>query len=176
MKNWNDNQAMKSLADGVTWDACGFENGKEVRKEVTAGPLCREVLQDVFAFLPAMQLSPASVEDGTTTGHQGGRPHGYQQWTAGLKGVNAGIELQAWQEEVSECSRRRRILTNATLIILGASGFTERRHATRGRAHSIGETGPTNTVLCKRASRFSTTGEVHRGKQVPVREPSEGAR
>ncbi|CAB1121590.1 unnamed protein product [Ectocarpus sp. CCAP 1310/34] len=100
IKNWNDNQALKSLSDSVTWDACGFENGKEMRKEVTAGPLCREVLQDVFAFLPAMQLSPASVEDGTTTGRQGGRPHGYQQWTADLKGVDAGIELQTWQEEV----------------------------------------------------------------------------
>ena len=93
IKNWNDNQALKSLSDGVSWEACGFENGKEVREEVTAGPFYREVLQDVFAFLPAIQLSPASVEDGTTTGRHGGRPHRYQQWTAGLKGVHAGIEL-----------------------------------------------------------------------------------
>ncbi|CAM9163415.1 unnamed protein product [Ectocarpus sp. 12 AP-2014] len=49
-----------------------------------------------------MQLSPASEEDGTTTRRQGGRPHGYQRSTAGLKGVDAGIELQTWQEEVSK--------------------------------------------------------------------------
>lgn len=93
MKNWNDNQALKSLCDGVAWDARGVVDGKKVQKAVTAGPLCREVLRDVFAFLPAVQLSPASVEDGTATGRQGRSPHGCQQWEAGLKSVETGIEL-----------------------------------------------------------------------------------
>lgn len=100
MKNWN-NQALKSLCDGITWEAKGFERGKEVRKEVTAGTVCREVLQDVFALLPAMHQSPASVEDGNTTGRQGSDSHRPPRWEAGLKGVEAGIELEAWQAGVS---------------------------------------------------------------------------
>ena len=99
MKNWNDSQGLKALADGVTWKTSGFVDGEEVQKDVTAGPLCQETLQALFAFLP-QQMNPASAEDDTIAG-QVGRPHGYQQWEAGLKGVDGFMELQAWQEKVA---------------------------------------------------------------------------
>ena len=101
MKSNNDNQALKSLCDGVTWTALGCEDGREVCKEVTAGLLCREVLQGVFTLLLAMQLSPASAEDGMTTKRQPGKPDGHPQWEAALKSIESDIQLQPWQEEVS---------------------------------------------------------------------------
>ena len=39
--------------------------------------------------------------DGTTSGRQHRFPRGYQQREAGLKGVEADLALEAWQEEVS---------------------------------------------------------------------------
>lgn len=71
LKNWNDNQGLKPLCDGVTWYGDGFVNGKKTRKELTAGNLCREVLEDIFALLP-LQVGPASAEDRTTSGRECG--------------------------------------------------------------------------------------------------------
>lgn len=86
----------------VRWSAKGRVGGVEVTKELTAGPLCREVLQEVFKILP-LQTTPAASEDGTT-GRRGGRPHGYQQWDAGLgpTRLETGLDAPAWQQAISK--------------------------------------------------------------------------
>jgi len=100
MMCWNENQALKAMCDGVSWTGCGFNNGQEVEAELTAGPLCREVLQDVFKFLP-LQMTPASAEEDVAPGRPRGRPHGYQEWEAVLKGEPTGLSHgEAWQQQV----------------------------------------------------------------------------
>ena len=86
----------------VRWSAKGRVGGVEVTKELTAGRLCREVLQEVFKILP-LQTTPAASEDGTT-GRRGGRPHGYQQWDAGLgpTRLETGLDAPAWQQAISK--------------------------------------------------------------------------
>ncbi|CAN0333982.1 unnamed protein product, partial [Scytosiphon promiscuus] len=55
MRVTNDGLAVKALA-GVSWAASGWTSREWVRQTVTAGVLCQETLQSVFAILP---LAPA---------------------------------------------------------------------------------------------------------------------
>lgn len=106
-KAWNDSQALKALCDGVTWSASAYDSVQHqwVPKKLTAGPLCCEVLQEVFRILP-LETSPASA-DGGTPASAGGRPHGYLQWETKL--TSAPVEThhtsdtsEAWQKAVSK--------------------------------------------------------------------------
>lgn len=96
---WNANQALKALCDGVKWPARGFshDEGTWVTKELR-GPLCQEVLQSAFRFLP-VQMTPSVPEDGAT-GRTGGRPHGFKEFEAGLLPSRVAT-LSAWQQVVS---------------------------------------------------------------------------
>ena len=99
---WNENQALKALCDGITWTACGYNNGREEERDLTAGPLCQEVLHDIFEFMPS-QMTPASTEEGATAARLGRRPQGYQQWEASLKGERGDSPhgTPEWQQAVS---------------------------------------------------------------------------
>ncbi|CAM9154903.1 unnamed protein product, partial [Hapterophycus canaliculatus] len=85
--------------DGVTWTAKGHVDGARVTKELTAGVLCKEVLQEIFKVLP-VQMTPASSEDGST-GRRQGRPHGYQQWETDLAPSPVSSDTLPWQRVVS---------------------------------------------------------------------------
>ncbi|CAN0258856.1 unnamed protein product [Scytosiphon promiscuus] len=95
---WNDTQALKSLCDGVKWSAVGYDKGVALRRDLTPGPLCRQVLQEVFKILP-LQMNPAATEDGLTM-HNRGRPHGYIQVKTSLPPVTSGTHMgiPAWQQ------------------------------------------------------------------------------
>ena len=162
MKAWNDQQALKSLCDGVTWDGYGFENGAVGRRELKAGPLCREVLQDMFKFLP-LDMSPATVEDGTTSGPEGGFAYDHQRWNVGLKEVRGGVEPPAeeWQRAVTDMLPPTKELDGLHAGYFDAGALTKRRYAVRGGAHTAGGTGVFGKVSSMRPSSCSTTGEVH---------------
>ncbi|CAN0039780.1 unnamed protein product [Pylaiella littoralis] len=98
---WKDSRALKALCDGVTWSARAYLNGRWVEKELTAGDLCREVLQEVFHILP-LETGPASADDGMLRGTRG-RPHGYLEWETSLKSASVGTQppSEAWQQAVS---------------------------------------------------------------------------
>lgn len=100
-RSWNDSQALKALCDGVKWWGTGFHMGQAVRRELTPGLLCRQVLQEVFKILP-LQMNPASKEEGATLREEG-RPHGYQQWDGALLPCTVDTlppPASAWQQEV----------------------------------------------------------------------------
>lgn len=101
-KSWNTAQALKALSDDVTWSAVGYEKGKAVRKELMAGPLCRQVLKEVFKILP-LEMKPASTEEGAMV-REARRPHGYQEWTAPLppQTLDTLSSAPAWQQAVSK--------------------------------------------------------------------------
>ena len=95
----NDSQALKALADGVRWDAVGWDGRKWVERTVEAGAICQDVLQSLFSILP---LAPAHSNDGADPVR---RPHGLIQWEVDLVGGNAvssGKDVPAWQTKVSE--------------------------------------------------------------------------
>ena len=99
---WNDNQALKALCDGVTWSGVGYDKGEAIKKELTPGPLCRQVLQEVFRILP-FQMNPASTEQGPTT-RERGRPHGYQEMDASFRQI-LPIPFQTPAHGKSRCSK-----------------------------------------------------------------------
>ena len=101
---WNATQALKDLCDDVSWSAKGYNHNERtwVTTELRAGPLCQEVLQSAFKFLP-VQMTPAATEDGATA-RSGGFPHGFKQFEAGLLPSRRPTPLNAprWQEVVAE--------------------------------------------------------------------------
>lgn len=78
----NDSLGIKSLADGVTWTARGWEGRKWVDRTVTAGDLCRRTLQEVFSILP---LAPDDSDSGAL---RAGRPWGFVEWDVELVGMD----------------------------------------------------------------------------------------
>ena len=83
----------------------------------------------MFKFSP-LDMSPATAEDGTASDPEGGFPHDYQQWNAGLKGVGGGVEqpTEEWQRAVADmlpslpsmriCSRLPISSIHADLIVV----------------------------------------------------------
>lgn len=148
-KTNNNNLAIKSVADGVVWRARGYVEGRWEWKTVSAGPVCREVLQSVFTILP---LAPASTGDHRGSADAvGGRPHGYVQWDVALKGEAAPSDgtLEPWQAQVA-------------LTILGVRALEERYDETLGCGRTEEET-PCGSPSCSYCWRNrSGPGLTHR--------------
>lgn len=98
----NDQQAIKSLADGAQWTARCYsyqERRSVTRTNCAAGPTCRAVLRDLAKVLP---LSP-SVADSDAPRATVKQPPGYQEWEAVLDAPVGGAsdEGATWQQHTS---------------------------------------------------------------------------
>lgn len=117
MRVTNDGLAVKALADGVSWTASGWTGREWVRQTVTAGALCQETLQSVFAILP---LAPAHLEDGAQP--RAGRPAGFVSWEVEL-GVGGephdARSLTTWQTAASATLPSAEVLNSLYIDKLG---------------------------------------------------------
>lgn len=100
-RDTNNGQALKALADGVAWNAVGWDGCSWVEKTVEAGPLCQDILQSLFSILPQ---APAHNNDGTQSVR---RPHGLIRWDVDLADgggavSSVGNDPPAWQAKVAE--------------------------------------------------------------------------
>lgn len=93
----NDSLALKALVDGVTWDARGWDGRQWIHESLSAGPACREVLQDLFEVLT---LAPAFTA-GDDVKPNWKRPSGYVEWEADLQTSVGGGEQSGWSKVVS---------------------------------------------------------------------------
>lgn len=120
-RTYNDQLAIKALADGVTWAARSFVNGKWIVKEdCQAGTVTREVLRDLVKVLP---LEPASASNRGNTSC-GGHPHGYKEWEAVLREPGDGSDDVTWEDMVSRTLPSPTVLEEQYDEVLGC-GRTE---------------------------------------------------